>query len=394
MAQAQYVSLQNLTLYDQKIKAKMATDDAATLASAKTYADGKDAAIAEAKKAGDDAAVAAKAADDKAVAAQGDVDALEAYVGTFTASQGVDTVVKYVDAKTANIASSDTVTALTTRVTQAEADIDAIEADYLKAADKTALEGQIATEKSRAEGIEAGLRTDVNAVMADYLKAADKTELQGNIDTVSGTLADVKEDVDAFFKDADMTASAKDTLKELQEYIASDESGAAAMAASIQQNTNDIAALDGRMDTAEGKITTVEGAVATLNGADTEVGSVAKAVADGVTEAKNYADGLNTAMDSRMTVVETKADTNETAIGVLNGADTVEGSVAKALKDAKAYTDTKDAAMDGKKADKATTLAGYGIADAYTKTETDNAISNAMAQITPIDDSAINNLFA
>ena len=89
-----------------------------------------------------------------------------------------------------------------------------------------------------------------------------------------------------------------------------------------------------------------EGAIATLNGADNVAGSVAKAVKDGVAEAKTYADGLNTTMDGRMTAVETKATANETAIGVLNGADTVEGSVAKALKDAKDYTDTKDTAMD------------------------------------------------
>ena len=94
------------------------------------------------------------------------------------------------------------------------------------------------------------------------------------------------------------------------------------------------------------KATANEGAIATLNGADTVAGSVAKAVKDGVAEAKTYADGLNTTMDGRMTAVETKADANETAIGVLNGTDTVEGSVAKALKDAKAYTDTKDGAMD------------------------------------------------
>ena len=93
------------------------------------------------------------------------------------------------------------------------------------------------------------------------------------------------------------------------------------------------------------KATANEGAIATLNGADDVVGSVAKAVKDGVAEAKTYADGLNTTMDGRMTAVETKATANETAIGVLNGADTVEGSVAKALKDAKDYTDTKDSAM-------------------------------------------------
>lgn len=52
-----------------------------------------------------------------------------------------------------------------------------------------------------------------------------------------------------------------------------------------------------------------------------------------------------------------------------------EGSVKKALADAKAYTDTTVAG----KADKATTLAGYGIADAYTKDEANTAIAAAVA---------------
>lgn len=51
---------------------------------AKTYADGKDTAIAAAKKAGEDAQAAAEAAQTAADAAQGDVDALEGKVGTVT----------------------------------------------------------------------------------------------------------------------------------------------------------------------------------------------------------------------------------------------------------------------------------------------------------------------
>jgi hypothetical protein len=53
-----------------------------------------------------------------------------------------------------------------------------------------------------------------------------------------------------------------------------------------------------------------------------------------------------------------------------------EGSVKKALADANAYTDT----MVAGKADKATTLSGYGIADAYTKEATDIAIASAIAK--------------
>jgi hypothetical protein len=46
------------------------------------------------------------------------------------------------------------------------------------------------------------------------------------------------------------------------------------------------------------------------------------------------------------------------------------------------------------KADKATTLAGYGIADAYTTAQTDTAISNAMAQFVEVSEEEINALFA
>jgi hypothetical protein len=45
------------------------------------------------------------------------------------------------------------------------------------------------------------------------------------------------------------------------------------------------------------------------------------------------------------------------------------------------------------KADKATTLAGYGISDAYTQTQTDTAIANAMAQFVECSEEDINKLF-
>ena len=68
---------------------KQAAGDYATKTEAQGYADAKDSAIAAAKKAGDDA--------------QADVDALETYVGTFTAVGDETTVVGYVDAKIAAI---------------------------------------------------------------------------------------------------------------------------------------------------------------------------------------------------------------------------------------------------------------------------------------------------
>ena len=65
-------------------------------------------------------------------------------------------------------------------------------------------------------------------------------EIDGVISQNAADIATIKEDLDAFFADADMTESAKDTLKELQAYIASDETGAAAMLASIVENANRI----------------------------------------------------------------------------------------------------------------------------------------------------------
>ena len=82
---------------------------------------------------------------------------------------------------------------------------------------------------------------------------------KGGIDTNAQAIAAVKGDVDAFFKDADLTENAKDTLKEIQDYINSDASAASEMTSSIQQNAQAITAVEGRVGTAEGKITTLEG---------------------------------------------------------------------------------------------------------------------------------------
>lgn len=148
--------------------------------------------------------------------------------------------------------------------------------------------------------------------------------------------------------------------------------------------------------------------------------ATAKSVADYV---KTTVANLNTgALAERVTAVEGKAADNEAAINVINGES--EGSIKKAAADAKkAAIDTAaadattkankaldDAKADSatkkqeaieaaaaettrqvgaakselrgeidKKANKAITLAGYGIGDAYTKTEVDSHITSAVA---------------
>lgn len=118
-----------------------------------------------------------------------------------------------------------------------------------------------------------------------------------------------------------------------------------------------------------------------------------KAVVDYV--AAQVADLNVAALEGRVDTLEGEMDTVQGQITTINGEG--EGSIKKALSDAKAYTDTEVAkkantehtheiadvtdlqtTLDGK-ANKATTLAGYGIADAYTQTQTDSKIAEAIA---------------
>lgn len=77
--------------------------------------------------------------------------------------------------------------------------------------------------------------------------------------------------------------------------------------------------------------------------------------------------------------------------GIVDNAEKVNGfTVAKSVPaDAKftdtVYNDTEVRDLINGKADTATTLAGYGITNAYTKTETDAAITNAINAITDYD---------
>ena len=129
-----------------------------------------------------------------------------------------------------------------------------IEADYLKAADKTELEGKITAEANRAAGVEGGFETRIAGIEADYLKAADKTELQGNIDTLTGVVNTLAEGVDA---------EKVDGVKDLIAYVEEHGPEVAGMKEDIEDNATAISGLDGRMGTAEGNITALQGAVAT-----------------------------------------------------------------------------------------------------------------------------------
>ena len=358
MATKKYVSLDKLGLYDGKIKALIGTKDAETLSSAKAYADGLatnyDAAGAAATVQGnlDKEIARAKAAEEAnaalANAAQSDVDALETYVGTIPEGAESTNVVAYIQEKTSGIATDTALAELQAQVTTNKNDIAGVKADYLKSTDKTELSDAINAEKTRAEGIEGGLRTDVNTIKADYLKASDKTALETSIAAAKKAGDDAQADIDAFMAAADVGADAIDTLKEIQNYITSDGQAAATMTSNIAANASAIEALgtkvgnipegatssdvvgyvqevvaaekaraegvesglDSRLDTIEAKFGSGDGSVADMI-ADAKAEATATAAADATskantaeTNAKAHADGLNTAMNTRVEALE------------------------------------------------------------------------------------------
>lgn len=402
----------------------------ATKTEAKSYADAKDSAISAAKSAAD--------------AAQADVDALETKVGTVPENK---TVVQMIADAQAAATYDDT--ALKGRVSN-------IEKDYLKAEDKTELSNTISGIDTAYKAADTALSNRVKAIEDDYLKGADKAELATSI-------ADVKSDVDTFLAAANIGGEAIDTLKEIQDYISSDGTAATEM-------TNKIGALETTVGkAAEGENpatglvkgvadnaaaiaaekTRAEGAEANLAQADADNLAAAKKHANDAIAALKIGDyAKKSALDahtgdttvhitaaerSKWNAAEGKAHThsNKALLDTYtqteeNLADAVakkhshanaaelnkiaDGDVAKwnaaqanaeataaaALSSAKSELEGKitaaQTAAEGKvtelangavktntddiatlktgKADKATTLAGYGITDAYTKTET------------------------
>lgn len=316
-AQAAAEAAQN-TADSKTTMAEVEAKGYATKTEAQGYANAKDTAIAEAKAAGE--------------AAQSDVNALKEKVGTVADGK---TIVKMIEEAQAAATYDDTkvkedIAKNATAIAGVKEDVDAFlnaadvgdaAVDTLKeiqeyitthgaaademvkniAANKKAIEEEAATaraaEKANATGVSeaktaaATAQSDVDAIKADYLKAADKTTLQGNIDAVSSRVKDIED-----------------------------------------KNVSDGATKVEKSDT-NGNIK--------IDGVETVVYTHPEkhAIAD--------VDGLQSALDAKATGT---ALTEE-----INRATAAEQANTTAI---------------GGKADKATTLAGYGITDAYKKTET------------------------
>ena len=424
---------------------------ASVLAALNTYKAENDPKVEANATAAANAKSAADAAQAAADAAQADVDTLEGKVGTV--AEGKTVVGLISDAQTqADKGVADAATAQAA-ADAAQADVDALEAKVGTVPEDKTVVQMISDAQTAATYDDTALKGRVSNIEKDYLKAADKTELQGNIDTVSGKVTTLIGSVEgddgksartiASEEVAKIVAGADasyDTLKEISDWISSHKDNASAMnsaiialegivdgiggdgekATVVAYVTDAIAALNigdyakaadltdlaSRVTTAEGKITTLEGQVATINGDATTAGSIAKAAADALASAKAYTDEKDTAMDTRVDALEAASHThsNKALLDTYtqteeNLADAVakkhehtnktvlDGITAEkvsawnsAESNAKSYTDelangqvttnkTNIESLQSGKANKATTLSGYGIGDAYTKDE-------------------------
>lgn len=190
------------------------------LKQAKNYADGKDAAIAEAKQAGDDAAAAVTALKNGQVKTNADaITAINNKIGTIPEGKTVAEAIE--KAKT--------------------------DATY----DDTALVGR------------------VTVIEGDYLKGADKTEVKNEIKTERDRL-------DAFLNAVDVGDATVDTLKEIQNYISTHGTAADEMVKNIAANK---AAIEAEATTARAAEKKNADAITKLNGAADVEGSVSNKIA-------------------------------------------------------------------------------------------------------------------
>ena len=270
------------------------------------------------------------------------------------------TVKKYVDDKTAGIASDEALTALTGRVTTAEGDIDALEEKVGEKAVGTQIDEKIAAlkldetydPKGAADGKDEAIaaakkagddaQADVNALKDKVgTVPADKTVVQMIADAQTaatyddaGVKADIKKNADAIevlngtgagsvdkkITDAfnDFATKVSDdavvnTYKELIDWAATHGAEAAEMA---------------------GEITALQNILAGIGG-DGEKSTVVAYVQDAISALKigDYAKAAD------LTALAERVSAAETAIEVINGEESQAGSIKKALKDAKDYAD-------------------------------------------------------
>ena len=233
---------------------------------------------------------------------------------------------------------------------------------------------------------------------ATYDDAQVKADIAANTEAIGS----VKGRLDTFLADADLTENAIDTLKELQTYITEHGTEAAGWTNKItanetviaeeaktaraaeEANATGVTEAKAAAATAQSDVdaikadylktadkTTLQGNIDSVSSRVKEIED--KNVSDGATKVEKSDTNGNIKIDGVETVVYTHPEKH--AIADVDGlqaaldAKATGTALTEEINRATAAEQANTAAIAGK-ADKATTLAGYGITDAYKKTET------------------------
>ena len=219
----------------------------------------------------------------------------------------------------------------------------------------TTMDGRVTTLETTVGNAESGLVKDVAVLKGDK-------SVEGS---VQFQIAQIVAGADANY----------DTLKEIADWIMSDQTGAAKMANDIKANADAITDLETLVGTipAEATATDIVGYIAEYVQAQLTASDLSQyAKAEDFNALKEVVGDDTKGLVKGLADVTTKATNNESAIATLNGDDQTEGSVAKALKDAKDYADglavNYATAEQGNKADAA--AAAIGV-----ETDTENSVT-------------------
>ncbi len=442
-------SIDSFADVETALAGKQAAGDYATKAEAQAMADGKDAAIEAAQAAADKAQGEVDALETlvgtlpEGTTATSVVDyvnkktegiATDAALGELNSQvSGLQTAVQGIQNDYLKAADktelSDAITEEANRAKGIEGGLEtrlaAVEGDYLKAADKEALQTQINTIMNNpdAEGainsineftqyiadhgtIAEGFRTDIDKNKEDIaaeVKRAGEAEsaLAGRLDTLEAIDHDAYVGADTALK----------TELEGKINLKADASVVSDMDAAYKAADE---GLSGRIATLEGKFTEGEGSVEDMIGAAVEDeatrvdGLLDKKVdkVDGYGLSKNdLTDDLKANYDaayahSQVAHAPANAQENKIESVKVNGsALTITDKTVDITVPTKVSELTNDvpylvASDIANKADKGTTLASYGITDAYTSAQTDSAIATAIGQFEECSEAEINALFA
>lgn len=360
MAQKKYVSLDKLSLYDEKIKALIKSNDTTTLDSAKKYADG----LADNYEAAGSVNTAKEELQgnidtvfNKVTTAQNEVDALETLVGTLPEDSGATSVVDYVNKKTTGIVTDATVAALSNRVTQAETDIDNIEKDYLKAADKTELEDTIGTISGKVNTLigtdaDKSVRTIANEELAAQLIPENADESLNTLQEIAAWIQDHPDDASAM--NQAITAlqnkvgtiptegvTATNIVGYIQELVNAEESRATGAEDALGARLTTLESNVGTGGTVENKIATAKQEA--IDAAATDASNKDTALETKITAAyKKYADDEDAKIETRVSTLEDAAATHAKVsdlTALTTRVTTAEGNITKLQSDVNTISD-------------------------------------------------------